>query len=284
VYREATGDLTLLIDGKADASTSLEGDMRTQLLLGHLPALLAGAAAGGRGLVIGLGSGVTTGALLSHPLGHVDVVEIEPEVVAAARRYFADVNRHALDDPRVELRIGDGRNAVARARDRYDMITSEPSNLWVSGVTSLFTAEFFAAAAQALHPGGVLCQWMHLYQVSPSDVRTVLRGLLGSFPHVRAFLDGPDLLVIASLEPLPQTSSLTLSPATARDLASVGIAGIEGLLALDLGDERALRAFAGPGPLHSDDRPLLEYSAPLSLAVDRSAEIAALLRAAAAAP
>src|SRR5262249_5759201 len=100
------GTVSLAVDGKVDATSA--GDMLTQRLLAHLPLLLH------RGprtaLVVGLGSGVTAGAALSHPLDRVDAVEISAEVVAAARRFFATVNKNALDDPRLRLIVGDGRN------------------------------------------------------------------------------------------------------------------------------------------------------------------------------
>ncbi|MGE5833138.1 MAG: spermidine synthase, partial [Acidobacteriota bacterium] len=107
--------------------------------------------------VIGLGSGVTVGSALRHPIDKVDVMEISPEVIEASAR-FADAHHRALDDPRTRVIAGDGRTHLLLARDRYDVIISEPSNPWVAGVASLFTREFFEAARSRLSDGGVLCQ------------------------------------------------------------------------------------------------------------------------------
>jgi spermidine synthase len=281
VYRDERGELSLLIDGKADASTGLDGDMRTQLLLGHLPALFHRGPLE-RALVIGLGSGVTASALLHYPVARIDVVELEPAVAVAARRWFSAANSGVLDDPRVQLRIGDGRNWVSRRENRYDILTSEPSNLWMSGVASLFTAEFFEEAARALRPGGILCQWMHLYQVSPSDVAIVLRGMQASFPYRAVLVDGPDLLLLASRTPLPTLGEVRFPPVVAADLARVGLHREESLVPLWLGNGDVLDRFAGSGRFHTDDAPVLEFTAPLSIARDRSREIVTALRAAAA--
>src|SRR5205085_2856818 len=105
----------------------------------------------------------------------------------------------------------------------------------------------------------------------------VLRGLLRSFPEVRLFADGPDLLVIASRDPLPGAGRLALPPEVAADLARVGIEGAADLQELELGDAATARRFAGTGRLHTDDSPVLEFTAPLSLARDRSGEILELL-------
>jgi spermidine synthase len=276
VLRDRRGNLALLIDGKVDASTARDGDMRTQLLLGYLP-LLFHQGPVERSLVIGLGSGVTASALLDEPGTAVDVVEIEPLVAEVAGRYFSAANRHVLASDRVHLILGDGRRWVTASRGRYAILTSEPSNLWMSGVTHLFTAEFFAEAARALRPGGVLCQWMHLYQVSADDVRVVLRGLLQSFPHAHMFADGPDLLIVAGRTPLPRPDQVRPGPAAASALADVGIVGADGIARLWLGDDTAMRRFSGSGRLHTDDAPVLEFTAPLSLARDHSADILAAL-------
>ena len=128
----------LSIDGKVDASDT--GDMTTQKMLAHLPLLLANQTK--QVAIIGLGSGVTAGAALQHPIESLDVVEISPEV-AAASKYFLHVNHHPLEDSRTHLIIGDGRNHLRYTGKKYDVTISEPSNPWMSGMASLFTREFF---------------------------------------------------------------------------------------------------------------------------------------------
>ncbi|MEE9610175.1 MAG: fused MFS/spermidine synthase, partial [Desulfatiglandales bacterium] len=138
VKKTFEGDIALEINGKTDASA--KGDASTQLMLGHLPLLLHQDAR--EVLVIGLGSGMTLGAVERYPVKRVDVVEIETAVVEA-NDYFREFTGDALNDHRVNLIVADGRNHLALARRQYDVIISEPSNPWISGMANLFTREFF---------------------------------------------------------------------------------------------------------------------------------------------
>lgn len=285
---EQRGVRSLLINGKADASNG-SGDMRTQLLLGHLPVLLAPDEPGGTALVIGLGSGVTAGAMASWHVGPITVAEIEPAVVRASDWFVAE-NRNVLADPRVVLRQDDARRVLARSTQSLRVLTSEPSNLWMSGVSLLFTREFFAQAAGRLGERGVLCQWLHLYQVGPDDVKTLLRTVIASFPHLIAFADGTDLLLVGSrcsleLDPVVWQRRLANNPVACQALARVGIrAGVDiarGIVA----DEAAIHAWVGVGTQHTDDRPILEFTAARHIASDYSGPIlAGLVKAGASLP
>jgi spermidine synthase len=129
VARYADGEVALLVNGKGDASDGV--DMFTQLVLAHLPLTVRPEARDV--LVVGMGSGVTLGAVLRHPVAHVDLVEISPEVLELGGHHFRRVNRGALDDPRVTVHVEDGRNFIAFGDGReYDVIISEPSNPWMS--------------------------------------------------------------------------------------------------------------------------------------------------------
>ena len=177
--RRLAGTVSLAIDGKVDASNG--GDMLTQRLLGLLPAVLH------RDpediCIIGLGSGVTVGsALASGAVRHADVVEISPEVVEASA-FFEQENGGALRAPGVRLVVGDGRSHLLRSRRRYDVIVSEPSNPWMAGVAALFTREFFEAARARLKPDGLLCQWAHTYDMSPDDLKSIVRTFALVFPQ-----------------------------------------------------------------------------------------------------
>src|SRR4029079_11035562 len=126
---------SLAVDGKVDATSG--GDMLTQRLLAHVPFLVS--EKGGRALVIGLGSGVTASAALTHDPASVTAVEISKEVVDAARGFFEGANHRVLENPRLRLVVGDARQHVLATPDRYDVIISEPSNPWMAGVSALFT-------------------------------------------------------------------------------------------------------------------------------------------------
>jgi spermidine synthase len=282
---EEGGLRTLLLNGKADASNA-QDDMRTQLLLGHLPALLSPSEPRGAAAVIGLGSAVTTAAVAAWPFDRIIAAEIEPAVVRATR-WFVNENRRVLDDPRVELRIDDGRRVLARHQQPLALLTSEPTNLWMSGVSLLFTREFFELAASRLGERGVFCQWIHLYQVGQDDVRTLLATMSGVFPHMIAFADGADLLLVGSraplqLDPAVWRQRLIANPTAATMLAEAGVYEVSQIARGIVADERGIRAWSAGAPLHTDDRPILEFSAARRMGLDRSGPILASLVAAAA--
>ncbi|MFC2154869.1 hypothetical protein ACFLRB_00045 [Acidobacteriota bacterium] len=145
--------VVLKINGKNEASNGPR-DFETKLSQGHLPLLASDAK---RVAVIGLGSGMTTGAILSHPVKQVDVFEIEPAVVEAAR-FFDELTGNPLDDPRLRLIMGDARSQLLKSDTLYDLIVSEPSNIWISGVANLFTKDFFTLAASRLKRDGIFSQ------------------------------------------------------------------------------------------------------------------------------
>ena len=157
---------TLHLNGKADASTG--GDMATQVLLAQA-AMLFGKPPRNV-LVIGWASGVTVGSAARHPAPErIDAVELEPAMIEASR-FFEHVNSKPLDDPRVKVVLDDARHYLETTRTKYDVIISEPSNPWLTGVANLFTREFFAAARRALEPGRT-----HGHLVSPVRDRPRLR-------------------------------------------------------------------------------------------------------------
>lgn len=263
--KQLAGAISLAIDGKVDASNA--SDMLTQKLLGHLPLLLHPHPR--TVCVIGLGSGVTLGAALRHPIERADVVEISPEVVAASE-YFATESHYALRDRRTRLIVGDGRSHLLLSSGRYDVIISEPSNPWLTGVATLFTREFFLGARQRLAPGGILCQWAHTYRISDEDLRAIVATFLSVFADGTAWLIGDgDLLLIGSTEPLKALdrglSDARARPGLATDLGEVAIRDPFSLLTLFVAGGPELRRYASDALVQSDDRLSLEYSAPRAI-------------------
>ena len=169
--KRLTGTTTLAVDGKTDASN--RGDMLTQKLVAHLPLLLHDNPR--EVAIIGLGSGVTVGAALAHPIARVDVLEISPEVVQASG-FFTAENRNALADPRTHLIVGDGRSHVVLGQRKYDVIVSEPSNPWITGVAALFTQEFFAGARERLAPVTDPFSIYSLFVAGPAELTTYASG------------------------------------------------------------------------------------------------------------
>ena len=260
--KQLLGVTSLAIDGKVDASNG--GDMLTQKLLAHLPLLLHD---NPRSVyVIGLGSGVTLGSALRHPIERATVSEISPEVVAASEA-FAKENHEALHDPRTRLIVGDGRSHLLLSTDKYDVIISEPSNPWMAGVSTLFTREFFLAARSRLEPGGVLCQWAHTYNISDEDLRSIVATFLSTFPDGSAWLVGEgDLLLIGAMAPIHALEEGMMRgwqrPGVAADLADAGVHDPFSMLTLFVARGRDLQRYAGAATIQSDDALSLEFSAP----------------------
>lgn len=280
-----TGTTTLTVDGKTDASN--RGDMLTQALVAHVPLLLHDAPR--RVAVVGLGSGVTVGAALTHPLERVDVIELSPEVVDASR-FFARENLGALADPRTRLIVGDGRTHLRLARQQYDVIISEPSNPWIAGVAALFTREFFAEAKARLAPGGVFCQWANAYNIGDGDLRAIAATFLAEFPGATAVLVGEhDLLLVgtvpetaaadASADPWARIAAHWTRAGAVADLARYGVHTPFALLSLVVAGPAELAAYGSGRALLDDDRMPLEFSAPREIHQQRGATNGATLRA-----
>jgi spermidine synthase len=280
--RRSAGTLSLAIDGKVDASTG--GDMLTQKLLAHLPLLMHPAPR--RTAVIGLGSGITAGAALTHPIGHLEVIEISPQVVEASRLFDTSSGR-PLADPRTRLIVGDARTHLAFQRASepgYDVLISEPSNPWMAGVAALFTREFFAAAAARLAPGGIMCQWAHTYDISDRDLRSIVATFATVFPDTTMWLVGDaDLLLIgrpgSAAEPGAAIRSGFARTSAAADAATVGAISPFTLMSLFVGDSKAAAAYAGAAAVETDDRLRLEFSGPRNIVEGAASDNAARLRA-----
>ncbi|MGW8267594.1 MAG: spermidine synthase, partial [Longimicrobiales bacterium] len=197
--RKPPGVLTLSTNGKPDATLSerwlgppggdplpLAVDEPTQILtplvtLAHNPAAR-------RALVIGQGSGLSSQMLLGSPnLESMVTVEIEPQMLEGSRVFLPATEKVFLD-PRSTFVVDDAKSLLAQGGEPLDLILSEPSNPWVSGVSSLFTTEFYARVRERLAPGGVFGQWVHLYEISDDLVLSILAAVHQTFPSYQIFL------------------------------------------------------------------------------------------------
>jgi spermidine synthase len=204
-------------------------------------------------------------------------------MAAAARSHFAPFNRGGLEVPRVRLVVDDGRNFVQRGGRKFDVIVSEPPNIWVSGVSGLFTQEFYQAARQRLSPGGLLCQWLPLYELDAGDFAAALRTIGSVFPHLMVWTNGAVAIVIASEGPIqPPVNLDQVPPAAFADLASVGVAGdklLDYLRQPDL-SARQVESWRAKGAfVNRDDRPLLEFHCARNLFLQQKQRDAARWRA-----
>ncbi|HET6333684.1 MAG TPA: fused MFS/spermidine synthase, partial [Polyangiales bacterium] len=266
-------------NGKVDASNG--DDMPTQIMVAALPLLFHPQGPTGRDVaVVGFGSGVTVGAALQFPVRSVEVVELERSTIEASR-FFADVNH--LDyasttfpyvrEPRLKVIDDDGRNFLAASRKKYDVIVSEPSNPWLTGVSDLFTLDHFRIAKQKLAPGGIYCQWAQLYELSPENVKIIYRTFSELFRYVIVFSAedlSSDTVLLGSDSPLPldleRVSKAFALPRVAAELERAYIHSPEDVLARTLLSSRAeVVTFSERAPLNTDDNARIELAAPRDL-------------------
>ena len=261
------GTVYLRTDGKSEAGTH---DQVNQLMVAYLPLSLHSRLR--KVLVIGFGSGSTVyGATQFSGVERVDVVEIEPAVLAAAP-YLEELNHGVYKNPKVNIILDDARSYLTVTRERYDLIISEPSYLWSRGIANLFTREFYQQVLSHLAPNGLFVQWVQAYQLAPRDLATVLRTLGTTFNHLSMWWGGgSDLVLLASPEPRRfSLKSLEAEFERNADLRA-GLANIlsidepAGLLGYYLLNDSALRKMATFGDLNTDDRTVLEYRMPYNL-------------------
>lgn len=282
-----SGNLWLANNGKVDASTT--SDMPTQVLCSLLPMQFARSK--DDVLVIGLASGITAGALTTLPdLKRLEIVELEPAIQRAAV-LFGPWNNHVLDDPRVELLGNDGRNHLLIAEPQaYDVIVSEPSNPWITGVSNLFTREFWEMGKTRLKPGGIWSQWVQMYGMDDRDLRTLLATFAEVYPHILVYstIADSDLVLIGSDEPLDPgvvSAQRLFGPPTVRaELERVDVRDPMDIVAMFQMDRASIRNATRGAPLNTDDNMRIEYRAPLNLHRDTHDENMRVLSEASALP
>jgi predicted membrane-bound spermidine synthase len=277
VTRWTGGFLSLATNGKVDASLPAEarascedrgprllvGDEVTQVLTGVIP--LAFLHAPGDIAVVGMGSGVTTHILLASDRARsVTTIEIEPRMVDGARA-FHPANRRTFEDSRSRIVFGDARAYFATSSRTFDLIVSEPSNPWVSGVSALFTTEFYHRVRRKLSETGVFLQWLQIYDLDDASVLRVLGAIDTVFSDWRVYQVGADdILIAAAPTSLPDEdwAGVARLPALAEDLCGPDAIGTETLETTLLADDELLAgAVMRTGGFNSDFRPVLDLQA-----------------------
>ncbi len=261
---------TLLTNGKFQGDDG--GEVPAQIALALLPCLATEGRE--RARVIGRGTGHSAAVVHAAGFREVDVAEIAPGIVAAARAEFSELNRDLLDAPNVRLFLEDGRNHLLRTRARYDVVSIEMSSIWSSGSANLFSYEFYELVRARLRPGGVLQQWIQLHHIAPEEVVSVLRTAREVFPHVSLWEIGRQGIVLASEGPQSITpgaiARLRAAPALARDLGLMEerdgftIEQIESRLVLSPSDLDRVREIARARrlPVSTDGNRYLEFATP----------------------
>jgi len=270
-----TGNTWLANNGKVDASTS--SDMPTQVMVGHLPFFFGREP--GEACVIGLASGITAGAVTLHPeLDSIELVELEPSIFEASH-FFDDFNHRPLEDPRVRPVVNDARNHMLLVPPgSYDVVVSEPSNPWLTGVSNLFTREFFELGRSRLAPGGIWSQWVQMYGMGTEELRALLHTFAAVFPHVAVFatIEDADLVVLGSDQPLVLDIDglervISTRPEVATDLRLLEVHDAYDLLTYFQMERDTVVGFTMGAVLNTDDNMFIEFAAPKRLYEETSA-------------
>ena len=178
------GTLNFHVSGRVEASNLLT-DMRLQRMLAHLPALVHPNPQSV--LVVGLGAGVTAGSFVPYPeIRRIVIAEIEPLIPTVVSQYFGGYNFNVVHDPRVEVIYDDGRHYVMTTREKFDIITTDPIHPWVKGSAALYTKEYFELLAKHLNPGGLVTQWVPLYESTVDVVKSEIATFFAVFRTARS--------------------------------------------------------------------------------------------------
>ena len=264
---EKNGVRSMRINGKTDGSDA--GDLGTQVLLAQLPLLHAPNAQ--RALIIGLGTGVTAGSALTHKISQLDCVEIDKSVVVASH-LFDHVSGNPLSSPRCHIIEADARTVLATTKIPYDVIISEPSNPWITGVSNLFTEEHFAACKNALVPTGIMCQWIHSYYMEPATFTLLCRTFSAVFPYCTLWKASKgDYLILGSFSPLKLDEKVLqnefLQPDIKQDLERINIDSQRDFrqnFLLDSIEFQKMVTETGTR-INTDNQPFVEFEAPMSI-------------------
>ena len=257
----------LFNSGKPDAS--FPGDMATQTLFAHFPLLFHPHPE--NVLIVGLASGITAGEVLNYPVEHLDVVDINEKVVAASA-YFREWNNNVLSNPRTRLIIQDARAHLALTNQKYDVISSEPSNPWMAGIASLFTRDFFELARDHLNDGGIFVQFAHAYEMDWDTFAMIGRSFSDVFPNsilvnTDPTTNGGDYLLIGTKgEGKLDATIAAQNLKYAQRSKNMTLLDHRLFYSLILSED--LEGLFGAGPVHTEDRPYLEFAAPKLLYID----------------
>jgi spermidine synthase len=274
VSEEPDGVRNFHVSGKVEASTEPQ-DMRLQRMLGSIPALFHGDARSV--LVVGFGAGVTAGSMLPFPtLTSERICEIEPLIPTHIGPFFAKQNFNVLHDPRVAITYDDARHFILTTDAKYDIITSDPIHPWVKGAATLYTKQYFELVRQHLNPGGLVTQWVPLYESNEAAVKSEIATFFQVFPDGTVWGNtsqgqGYDLVLLGQVGPLHlNVDSLQARleqpdmQAVAASLGGVGFYSADDLLETYAGDAADLRPWLAGAQINLDRNLRLQYLAGLT--------------------
>ena len=273
---------TIATNGKPDASIQMNASLApandevTMIMAAALP--LAYAPKARRIANVGFGSGLTTNTLLADPsLEVVDTIEIERMMIEGASRFGYRVER-AFRDPRSQFYIEDAKTFFPLHHATYDVIITEPSNPWVSGVSSLFSTEFYALVSRYLADDGIMAQWVQFYEFNDDLFFSIAKAFEPHFGDFVVFTaSGFDGIIVARKQGelgTPDLQRLFAGPLGA-ELRRVGIRSGTELMIRLIADRRRVMAYAArsAAPANSDYYPYVDLNAPTARFKNQTAEL-----------
>jgi len=283
VSKKQGGSLRYHNAGKVQASSD-PADMRLQRMLAHFTTLIPKTHK--NFLVIGFGSGITAGAVSLEPqLEHATVVEIEPLVPKFVAAHFSEFNFDVGNNDKVTTVIDDGRHVLMTTDQKFDGITSDPLDPWVKGSAALYSKEFFEAAKARLNPGGVVTQWMQLYQTNEEAVKSEIATFFDVFPSGTIWVNnidgqGYDLVLLGQAEPsridIDELARRVESPeyqAVKKSLHEIGFNSTTELLATFAGQAADFKPWLKDAVINNDRNLRLQYIAGFGLNLYKANEI-----------
>jgi spermidine synthase len=271
------------VSGKVVASSD-PLDMRLQLMLGHIPALFHSKPRSV--LVVGCGAAVTAGSFVLHPdVEKIEICEIEPLIPKIVTEYFGKENNHVLEDPRVKMIIDDARHYILTTKEKFDIITSDPIHPWVKGAASLYTEEYFERCKERLNPGGIVTQWVPLYESNLDAVKSEIATFLKVFPDGTIWSndsegEGYDIVLLGQVGPLKidveqlqqRLDDRKYLPVR-QSLHEIGFESAISLLATYAGRGQDLKPWLADAQINHDRNLRLQYLAGMGLNSFQSEQI-----------
>lgn len=277
VSRWDDGALQFHVSGKVEASTE-SYDMRLQRLLGHMPALLH--ANPHSVLIVGFGAGVTSGTFVLHPqMQRIVICEMEKLIPPVSTQYFGNENYNVMNDQRTQIFYDDARHFVETTREKFDIITSDPIHPWVKGSATLYSREYFQMVKDHLNPGGIVTQWVPLYESDPATVKSEIATFFDVFPGGALWAndingEGYDIFMLGQAPQqkidVDSIQSKLSSPEYARvaqSLREVGVRNAIDLLATYSGQQQDLQPWLADAQINRDRSLRLQYLAGMAVNV-----------------
>lgn len=257
----------LYVDDQQVAATSLPMVIDAKMLA-HIPLLLHPNPS--RALTVGFGSGGTSYSMTTHGVATF-AVEIEPEVIRSAQ-YFLDQNHNVTGSRRFRLILNDARDHLHTTKRKYDVISTDVTNLQYKQNASLYSREYFRLMKQSLDEGGIACAWIPLRGIYEDELQILMRTFRDVFPYASLwYMDHAEMsfaILVGTPGPVrfdvKRFKEAFALPEVRRDLMQVGIEDAYQIMSFMYLDHEGYRKYAGTGPLHTDDRPTLEFSSPMS--------------------